>query len=291
MSRLDKAANSVPAGSPPADPDLNTDPAAASPDPMPEGNTGDTGEPADGKSEGRSLENVQREFQRKMDKMAEQNAQMAAEMAAMRAESTAPTPTAPAANQTLDDMTVTQLEGMRANVPDDNKAAFDAYLIERKAEERVDARLSKFEQNQSFVMAETKANEQAFSRWPQLHDPSSQFYQNTNRILQEMGPSADQNPQAVLHAANEAGLDLGVAPQTFRPQITRRDPGELQSGRTSRPTGKAKDTIDVNSSEHAKIQQGLANAMPGRKFTKEQKDRIAQRAKQYQDNIDLFTRG
>jgi len=290
MSRLDDAANSVPAGEPAIEPDLEvTDP---NPDPESTGeqDIGDKGE--DG--EGRSLENVRAEFQRKMERMQETNAQIAAELTALRAERTAPAPQpAPTKEpQTLDEMSLTQLETMRPTVPEDQKDAFDQYLIGRKVKDGVREGLSEFRTEHSYQQSEQKANEQAFSRWPQLHDKASQFYSITNRILKDMGQTADNNPQAVLHAANEAGLELNVRPQSFRPSVTRREPGGVQDGRTSRPTGrKNDDKLDLSTEEHQGIQKNLANAMPGRKFTKEQLARIEKRGKQYKDHIDLFTRG
>jgi len=295
MSRLDDAANSVPSA--PAETDLNLDPQDADPNPEAAGDEAVEGEPSEEGKDGRSLDNVRGEFQRKYEKMERDSQAMLAELRSLREElanarnTPSPEPTRKSEPQTLDEMSVEDLEKMRANVPEEQKAAFEAYLIERKAEARVDAKLSKFQQTQSFKQSEQKANEQAFSRWPELHDKSSKFWQVTNRILQEMGPSADKNPRAVLDAANEAGLELGTSPQTFRPQVNRREPGGVQSGRTSRPTPRKDDQVDLSSEEHQTIQNRLANAMPGRKFTKEQLARIAKRTKQYKDNIDLFTRG
>ena len=295
MSRLDEAANSVPAGSPPADDDPNLDPIAdpAEKDPEPAGDKGDSGDPEGDKKDDRSLKNVQSEFQRKFEKLTAANEALAAEIRSQREQhqTPAPVPVQKTQPQTMDDMSVEQLEQMRANVPEENRVAFETYLIERKADARVDAKLTSFTQQQSFQTNEQKANEKAFSRWPNLHDKSSEFYSITNRILQEMGPTADNSPRAVLDAANEAGLELGLQPATFKPQI-RRDPGKLQGGRTNRPINrKDADSVDMESDEQVGIQKGLRNAMPGRKFTKEQLARIAKRGQLYQDNKDLFTRG
>lgn len=292
MSRLDDAANSVPQA--PAETDPNLEPHDADPNPEAAGDEAVGDEPEGEGKEGRSLENVRGEFQRKYEKMERDNAALLAELRSLR-ESLANTPStpkpAPSEAKTLDDLSVAELEQMLPNVPDEQKAAFQAYVNERRVDEKVEAKLGKFQQTQAFQQAEAKANEQAFSRWPQLHDKTSDFYAATNRILDSMGPSADSNPQAVLHAANEAGLELGLQPQMFRPQVTRREPGQVQGGRTTRPTPTKDDTVDLNSEEHQAIQRRLSNAMPGRKFTKEQLARIAKRTKQYKDNIDLFTRG
>lgn len=291
MSRLDEAAKAVPAGEPATEPNLEvTDP---NPDPEPTGDQG-VGDKGDDDDKGRSLENVRAEFQRKMERQQETNAQMAAELQALRNERAAPAPTPVPVKepQTLDEMSLAQLETMRPTVPDEQKDQFDQYLIGRKVKDGVRDGLSEFRTEHTYQQTEQKSNEQAFSRWPLLHDKASQFYSITNRILQDMGPMADTNPQAVLHAANEAGLELDVRPHSFRPSVIRREPGGVQDGRTSKPTGrKDDDKLDLNTEEHLTIQKNLANAMPGRKFTKEQLTRIAKSGKQYMTHIDLFTRG
>lgn len=296
MSRLDDAALSVPAGSAPAD-DHDLDPHdddLAGNDPEPTGEQGDGDDSDEGgkDKEGRSLENVRGELLRKMQK---QNEEMMAEIRRLQEASQyrpEPKPETKDKPKTLDDMSVAELEQYRDQVPEENKAQFERYITERRAAEIARNTILEERQKDTFTNAESKANEKAFGRWPQLHDKSSEFYRVTDRILKEMGPGADTNPRAVLDAANEAGLELGLTPQSFRPRVRRREPGDVQTGRTSRPPKSGKDDVmDVNSEEHQAIQKRLAQAMPGKKFTKEQLKRIAKRGKLYQENRDLFTRG
>jgi hypothetical protein len=294
MSRLDDAAKSVPAGSAPAadDPGLDTHDDDRVDDPALEGDpsTDDDPDGNDGK-DGRSIENVRGELLRKMEK---QNEALMAELRALReANQYRPEPKPDSSKpKTLDDMSVAELEQMKDSIPEDKRAAFGQYLIERKAAEIARNEVERYRKVDSFESAEKHANEKAFSRWPQLHNKSSEFYQVTNRILQEMGPDADNNPRAVLDAANEAGLELRLTPQTYGARIERREPGSVQGGRTSRPTkGRKDDVIDMESDEQRAIRDRLATAMPGKKFTKEQLARIAKRQKLYKDNLPLFTRG
>ena len=240
MSRLDDAANSVPAGSLPVDEDPNLEPAAdaAANDPEPTGKQGDDGEPAGEKKDDRSLKNVQSEFQRKFEKLQATNDELMAELRSIRSEVRQPDP-APAQNQapqTMDDMSISQLEQMRPNVPDEQKSAFELYLVERKADARVDEKLNNFTQAQSFKTSEQKANEKAFARWPSLHDKSSDFYKVTNRILQEMGPNADNSPRAVLDAVSR--VYPGEAPWSLASSPPRSSPRFAATLVTSRVAGR-----------------------------------------------------
>lgn len=289
MSRLDDAARSVP-----ADPSTASDDALETqPDPNLDadaaGEAADGEDGQDGKNE-RTAENVRGELLRKMQKS---NQEMMAELKALREQvSTQPAPVAPAPEtpsqpQTLDDMTVDQLIQMQPNVPEEQKAAFDAYLMDRKVDAKVDARLSKFQSTTEHQQAEEKHNATAFDRWPQLRNKQSEFYGITDQILSEMGPSGESNPRAVLEAANEAGLQLGLAPASGV-QRTRRKPGNVAPGRSTRGTSAPE---PGQSEAQAEIANRLQNAMPGKKFTKEQLKRIAKRSKMYEESINSHVRG
>lgn len=287
MSRLDEAVRSVPADPSSADDetldndlDLNLDAGAA-------GDADNDEDEQDEKKE-RSVENVRGELLRKMQKS---NQEMMAELRAMRDDiAAAPAVVAPVDNaqpQTLDQMTVEQLEAMKPNVPDEQKVAFGEYLFERKVDAKVDAKLDKFQNTSVRKDQEDKFNETAFERWPELRNKSSEFYGIADRVLSEMGTAGEKNPRAVLEAANEAGLQLGLSPATGQ-RRTRREPGNVAPGRSTRGTS----TPDAGQSEEdAKIASRLGNAMPGRKFTPEQLKRIAKRTKMYNDGINSHVRG
>jgi len=286
MSRLDEAVRSVPADPSTADDetldseldlDLGADSAG-------DADTGEDGQ--DGKKE-RSVENVRGELLRKMQKS---NQELMAEIKAMREDVARPAAPAPVTNaqpQTLDDMSIEQLEAMKPNVPDEQKGAFLEYLMERKVDAKVDAKLNKFQSSSTLKEQEDKFNQTAFDRWPELRNKSSEFYGIADRVLSEMGAAGEKNPRAVLEAANEAGLQLGLSPATGQ-RRTRKEPGNVAPGRSTRGTS----TPDAGQSEaDAKIASRLQNAMPGRKFTPEQLKRIAKRSKMYQDGINSHVRG
>jgi hypothetical protein len=291
MSRLDEAAKSVNAGPSPADDeilesadDLDLDASAA----------GDADDSDDEQGEGteRTAENVRREVLRKMEKsqkeMMAKLEQLGNENQSLRAQLTNPAqPVAQNGPKTYDDLSVQELIQIQNTIPADQKAAFDAYLIERKVDERVDAKLGKFESTSSFKQQEDKFNQTAYDRWPQLRQKGSEFYGIADRILSGMGKAADTNPRAVLDAANEAGLELGLAPATSI-RTPRRAPGNVAPGRSTK-SASAPDPVATENDKA--IASRLANAMPGKKFTKEQLKRIAKRSAQYQEQINTHVRG
>lgn len=290
MSRLDEAVRSVPAESSPADESVNEpdqDLPVDEPEAQGDESTGD--EQPDGEK-GRTIENVRGELLRKLEKS---NAELMRELKAMREESQRMKDQygVPAAQpaKTLEDMSVQELEAMAPNVPDDQKTAFNQYLQERKVQARVDERLSHHEKEMQRKTAEQRFNEQALQRWPELRDRATEFYRVTDRILSEMGDTAASNPRAVLDAANEAGLELGLHPQTG----VRR--GAQASGRKQPVPGRKTKSGPSGEDKMPDLDEGtiqrLANAMPGKKFSKEQLKRIGERQKIYQDDLSTRIRG
>jgi hypothetical protein len=291
MSRLDEAAKSVTAGPSPADDelvktadDLDLDASSA----------GDADDSEDEQGDGteRTAENVRREVLRKMEKshkeMMAKLEQLGNENQSLRAQLTnTMQPVAAASPKTYDDLSVQDLIQIQNTIPAEQKAAFDAYLIDRKVDERVDAKLGKFQSTSSFQQQEDKFNQTAYDRWPQLRQKGSEFYGIADRILSGMGKTADTNPRAVLDAANEAGLELGQAPATSI-RTSRHTPGNVAPGRSTKSVS-APDPVATENDKA--IANRLANAMPGKKFTKEQLKRIAKRSAEYQEQINSHVRG
>ena len=287
MSRLDDAARSVPADPSTAsnetqDSNLDLD--------LDAGTAGDADndENEQGEKKERTAENVRGELLRKMEKS---NQEMMAELKSMREDnarrSAVPVPVTTPQPQTLDDMTIPQLEQMQKGVPEDQRPAFDTYLGERKVDAKFDAKMDKFQSTAQRKQQEDKFNEAAFDRWPQLRDKSSEFYGIADRVLSEMGVQGEKNPRAVFDAANDAGLQLGLVPATGQ-RRTRREPGNVAPGRSTRGTN-APDPGPT--ADDAKIARSLGDAMPGGKFTEKQLKRIAKRNKQYAGQIGTHVRG
>jgi hypothetical protein len=292
MSRLDDAARRVPADSSPADneelettDDLELDAGAAG--------DADDSEDEQGEKKERNVENVRGELLRKMkkefDELKAQISTLGAENKTLREQLASPSqaPKGAQSPKTFDDMSVAELMQVKDQIPEKDKEAFNEYLIQRRIDEQVDRKLGKFESQNTFKEQEDRYTKQAFDRWPELRNKSSEFYGITDRILSEMGPAADKNPRAVLDAANEAGLDLGLAPSTGYSRSPR-NPGKVAPGRTTKGVA-AREPEPTE--QDAAIAKRLANAMPGKKFSEKQLKRIAKRSKQYKDQINTHVRG
>lgn len=291
MSRLDEAAKRVPADPASADDDTKDTNDDLELDANPAGDAGDSEDGPDGQK-GRSAENVRGELLRKMKKDSEAMLarldKLATENASLKSQLAEPIVKGSQGPKTFDDMTIAELTAARPNIPAEQKEAFEEYLIDRKVDERVDGKLDKFQSKTTFKDQEDRFNEQAYQRWPELRAKGSEFYGIADKILSEMGTAGEKNPRAVLDAANEAGLELGLSPTGVPSRSTRRSPGNVAPGRSTKGTN-APDL--ETSAEDQKIANSLANAMPGKKFSEKQLKRIAKRSKMYKESINSHLRG
>ncbi len=285
--RLDNAISSVEPDSLPGtsdnDPNLNAEP---TPGPVP----GDkNGEGKDTETGGRTVDNVRGELTRKMT---EQQNYFTGRVSALEGKidqllAVGANPAQPKPANTLDDLSVDQLRAQRDQVPEEQQAAFDDYVMERRVNERVDKRVSTVQNKQTFADQETESNRDAMSRWPDLRDPTSTLYAQTNKILASLGNSADGDPRAVLTAANEAALQLGLSPRAdslVRPrELQRTAPG---GSRAPAPTSEP----NVDQTQLDSIAQSLGGAFKGGKISDEMMQRIAERTAEYRDNTDKFVK-
>jgi len=123
--------------------------------------------------------------------------------------------------------------------------------------------------------------------YPEMHNPTSSLRQEANKILNEMGAAAADNPQAILHAAEAAGQRLGLKPQAPRYQNFGRPVG----GSTGpAPEASSSETAPISDEAAAKIAKSLAMAMPKGKFTDEQMVRIKENSAKYREHKHLFIR-
>lgn len=286
MSKLDAAIDGVLPVTPPApDPNLAN--------PQPEGEKG---------GKGRTPDEVRGELLRKQDEaVAALRAEISAGISSIRGmvEGLAATKPAPAAGAAkgLEDMSVAELRAMRQQIPADQPqtlAALDAVINDRAVDERVSLTLKRELTTQKFVQIEQEANEAAMSRWPELRDKSTQLYKLTNRLLNEAGDLAETDPRAVLNAANEAGIALGLTPKGYTPRPAYGRDGRVVPGRDANapapgsPGGKLTADQEANLD---RISRRLGDAMPNGRFTPEQLARIKERSLEYMQNTQLLTNG
>jgi hypothetical protein len=276
VSPLDQADMDVP-----PDPSAGNTTGADTADPTPEGDIS-----GDSPSGTRTVENVRGELLRKMqaDNAALRN-DILTEIRGMVARQPE---AAPAPTTDVNQMSAAQLEALRPSVPDANHAELDRLIAKRRIDEAVaqgiDQRLSARDVEQ----ARQTANSNAFSRWPELRDTGSTFRQVTNEVLKEMG-SASNNPRAVLDAANEAGLRLGLRPVH---SLMSAGGASAYSQRTARGNGgepaPVAESFAMTDAEAANIAKKLQRAMPKGKFTPEQLKRAQKRSGDYREHQDLF---
>lgn len=291
----------VPESSPDAEDTQHSDYVDESPDHEPEDTGADQGdgEGSDDQKGGRTIENVYRELSRKQEKFQERMVEMLAENQRLLAESITGRNREPEkkTGNTLDEMSVTELTNFRATVAEQNPdklAEYDAYLAQRRVDDRVNERIRQFETKSQIEARRREANHAAVSRYPELGRRGSEFYKAVNARLTELGQSYyDANPRAVLDAANDVAAERGITPtprQRVRGSVAgRRGSGAPVAGGTD---GKPTSNLPKNAKEKADrdvIASRLRSALPkGKDFDDKA---IAERMGQYAENLNYFLRG
>lgn len=247
---------------------------------------------ADGEDEGgessepkgdRPPENYFRELIRKSEEREERMLQMMERLADSSAVRSEPVKKS---GDSLDDRSIEELEGLRDQVPEDRRAAFDAYLNKRRVQAEVDSRMTALEKKTQVQTARQQAGQEAVNRYPDLADPTSDFARKVNAKLRTLGRSyIDANPRAIVDVANEVAISEG---RGFRSQPGRRPKGS-QAKRQNTPVDgesrKGKKQFQ-SKEETAKIAARLSRGLPkGKKFDV---DKINERANDYDKNRDLF---
>ncbi len=166
----------------------------------------------------RTPDNVRGELLRKMEQqqaaLDQKFARLEGLLEGVQAQPAAPAPQQPQGPPQVTDMTSAQLEALRPQVPEANHAELDQLIQQRRIDEAVSSRVDQALTAQTRRQTQLQANQTAHARWPELRDPGSRFYQLTNQILNERGDMVANDPTALLSAANEAGMQLGLRGQT-----------------------------------------------------------------------------
>lgn len=250
------------------------------------GDATDDSDPAGGKQQGdqgggqgksgRTLENIQREFDRKIVKLEGIIEGLSSRLTQ-----------APAAQQPITDVTAmssVQLEALAGSIPEGQKQAFAELLAQKKQEESVRSIVTREMSEHNFQSKQMAANVEAFNRYPELHDQSSKFRIVTNQVLNEMGAASEKDPEILLHASEVAAARLGVSGRRqssiYRTAVAGGGTGPADEG--------VKGASEISASKANEIAQRLARAMPGGKFSKERVDSARKASKIYRDNISLI---
>lgn len=268
--RLDKAINSVPDTSLPEDKATNTPDTTSAP-------AADTksGEPGD-KDGDRTIDNVRGELIRKMEKSQTemqdaltgirqdiQNAIKGAQTSPPAPQNTGP--------KTVEQMSLTELRTLRSGLPADSDAgqvaALDSLIMERTIDDRARALVDAESKRFTFKQREDSANETALERWPELRQ-RGEFYAKVSQKLDSMGDIANADPDAVLNAANNVGIEMGLSPANglrSAPSRGRQTPTNVAGANTG--PGAEDGTPTLSDEKAAEIASSLAGALPaGKKF-------------------------
>lgn len=288
--RLQNAIQSVDPESLPGD---GTNPKAPD-EPNPEAASGKKGgKGTDGGNDGRTVDNVRGELMRKMEKEREYFTDLVRSLESKIETLTSVAGPAKPANtkgapNTLDDLSIAELKTLRAQVPEEQREAFEEYFEERRVREVAEAQVRAITNKQSFADTEKTATEVALTRWPDLRDATSELYRATNKVLRDMGAAADSNPRAILDAANEAGMQLGLSPRAGNIRRMRSVKGTAP-GATDSPVDSDGD-VAVDTEEISRLAAKFAGVTKEGKFSKEQMDRIMKNAAEYRRHQHLLVK-
>ncbi len=249
-------------------------------DPTVDGGPGETNESAESagasapEAQGRSLENVRGELLRKLEKSEQSTRELLAENARLLGQMMQMIQTGPAATQSkkpesLDDISLSELESQRGQVPEEKRAEFDSYLIRRRIDEGIKTGITKVQEESKYADERRKANQLAVDRFPQLSNRGSELYAEVNRRLSTLDPNFRKyNPRIVLNLTEDIASELGIAPRkvSARPRITN-GPSSIRSDSKPAPHTEQGSSV-LGDEEFAKIAKRLGHAMKGRKFDK-----------------------
>lgn len=281
---LTQAHKDVPAVPSTAPEDTQAKPPEDSTPPGPDAGNQSGDEPKGKKGE-RDLANVRGEFTRKLEKS---NAEMRTELAEMKGllQGLRDVPVAPAApvQRTIQDLSAQELETLRPNAKPEQLPELDRLIQSKLVSEQIKGGIRQELGQRDFDNQRVVSNTQAYERFPDLENKTGAFYRETNKVLNEMGDSSKKNPRAVLDAANEAGIRLGLSPKAGSILMHQHD--AVGGGTAPAPDGKK--PMGLSKEKRDKIAKKLQNALPGGKFSQENLDNIDKNSALYDEHRDLY---
>jgi len=178
-----------------------------------------------------------------------------------------------------------QLEALRPSIPQDQQAAFDKLVNDRRVAESVRGVIASEFSKRDVVNTRKQANQEAFERYPDLHTDVSPMRKMTNKVLEEWGADPETNPRVVLDAANEAASRLGV---TARRRAAGGGSEVRHVGGRTAPAPGGKETATISDEKVDSISKALQGALPaGKKFNPE---KIKAAHAQYTEHRNLIVR-
>ena len=166
--------------------------------------------------------------------------------------------------------------GLEATDP--NRQTILDHVQERKITDAVQKQVATFTTEQKMANARTEWGNKATNKYPELNDPSSDFFKQTDKELKSMEQSVVAvNPRAVYDAANAVAQSLDVKPAQRR-TVTK--PGATKSA--AKPAEKV-EGAELSEADIKAAGAGLEHVLPkGKKFDPKA---IRERAKHYKTNL------
>jgi len=237
-----------------------------------------------GKKSERTIDQVRGELVRKIEEANAGHREALARIEGMLAARQAPAAQPENALPNVNNMSADQLEALRPNIPQEQLGAFNKMVTDRRVAESVRGVMATEFSKRDVEQTRKSANQEAFNRYPDLHNDASPLRRMTNKVLDELGGSGSQDPRVVLTAANEAAARLGITP-TRRATSQGNDVRGV-GGRTAPAPGGKPGGSTISDEKVDQLSKALQGAMPrGKKFDPE---RIKASHAQYTEHRGLI---
>jgi hypothetical protein len=249
----------------------------------------------------RTPENVYRETVRKLEKYETDNRKFQQDVFAQLQdintkilEKLGDVAKAPAAQaKTIDDYSVAELTAHRDSLPenDPQRAQLDMVIADKIVNEKVDKRVAEATSQQRIENIRTEAIKEATQRYPDLAVNGSEFHRKVDARIRGMDEHyVRNNPRIVLDIANDVAIEEGIMAVSGRRTVRSPDkPGANKRDSAAPAPKEEKPELPMSEAEAQKIAKKLEKAM-GRKFTKEEIQRIRENHSSYHQDRHLFTR-
>ncbi len=240
---------------------------------------GDDAVDEDGEKASRSPENVRRELLRKQAESERRIRQEISQIGELVKAALGAAPQSQKPVQTWDDVPLEQMRAYRGQVPEENRAEFDAILTRREIAETVKSQFSAMTEAEKYQREREQANKRAVDNYPQLKDPASPLYAEVNRRLLSTDKNVLKfNTRIVLNLADEVAGEMGIKPRHINKSRIVPQPASV-SGK--KPTRESTSDSVIPSAE--RLDQLAKKLLSGSKvkFDEAAKKRIAERGVAY----------
>lgn len=231
------------------------------------------------KSSGRTLDNVYGEMRRRQEEADLRNDQRMSTMESMvesLVSGFASNPPAAKPNTDPGEPSIAQLRQARDEAEDpQRRSQLNDLIVEHTAKQMSNAAIEEYAASSAVRERETRANQEAVNRYPDLLVASSPLYK---AVQQALGRRSDADrPGVILDVANDVAIAMSISP--IQNPYSREVSSVARGDGSGKPTQKSQDKEDeelgvISDEEFDRIAERLAPAMRSGKFTKENRESI-----------------